>query len=243
MVIKYIPIRIKIAAAALFLSIPLVAIEVIISTRSPFWKLPYRSMLNWMGCFTLVCIPLYLLVVSARKWALKALIFFYAIWIGISTWYALQLGHPSLGFYTVFLLFFILVHGMWLQFETTRSFFDPGLAWYEGLPKPIPGVQCKLVSNDCECGLEVSKIDNDGAFLFAPAFGSGKEQEKVQNLISSKNLKLILNFRDKQLECPGRVTMCIRQDYGLGFQFLGLTPDRVKDVSDFIEGLRGEGYV
>jgi hypothetical protein len=50
-------------------------------------------------------------------------------------------------------------------------------------------------------------------------------------------------FRDRQIECQGRPILSLGQGGGGGIQFLGATDDLNKDIGDFVELLRGEGYV
>ena len=123
-----------------------------------------------------------------------------------------------------------------------RSFFDPRLSWYQGMPKPIPGLRCRLEKS---LDLDVCRLDQDGAFLFYSANPSqdGKSQGVLPGLLAKRRLSMVFYFRDRQVECQGIPILSLKDGRGMGVQFLGATDDLNKDIGDLLEFLRGEGYV
>jgi hypothetical protein len=248
MTVLVVPRRLKFAIAALLLSIPLIALEVLISTKSPIWNLPYRAIAYWSFASALICIPLCVWLAAARKWALPTIYFFSAIWILSSAWISIQIKHPPLLFFTIFLLAYSTVLISWLQFELHQSFFDPKIAWYHGQPKPIPELRCQLTSGEKSMNFKVSRIDRNGVFLFANLPTQDQELDETNGSSSSfsflqerRQLELRLNFRENQVVCEGTPILSVHQ--GVGVQFWNLAPDLKKEMIDFIEKLKGQGYV
>lgn len=242
MVVISVPIRLRLAVSALLLVVPLIAIEVLIASRASWWNLPYRKMGTWAAIFALISVPLSVWISSGKKWAYALAVAISTIWVFLSAWAAIRLRYPPLGFFTIFLLFFGFLELLWLKSEMERSFFDPQMAWYQGLPKPIPGLQCKLLSGEKTLDLRVSRIDQDGVFVFSSSDG-GKSPSPLLTFLEKKKLEMIFNFRDRQITCQGVPTLAIGKGTGAGIQFRWVSADLRKDIGDFVEILRGEGYV
>lgn len=235
------PSGLKLASSTLLLSIPLAAIQNIILTRAPWWKLPIRNMLIGSGAVALICIPIILWLIQGRRWAYRlAMILAYA-WALVTGWVAIRLHHSSMGFFAVFLLFFFIGILFILRQEIGRSFFDPRMRWYEGLPKPIPGVSCQLSLEGRRQVCRVCRLDEEGAFIYGCNTDSGLQP--VPALVSDEILELIFEFRDRQIRCSGIPVCYLGGQIGAGFQFREVSSDKKKELGDFIAGLRGEGYV
>jgi hypothetical protein len=237
-----VPLRLRLAVGALFLCIPFIAIEVAIATRAPWWKLPYRNMSYWALSFALICIPLSVWLVAAKKWAFKITFALSGVWIFISVWVAIRMQYPPLGFFAIFLLFCCFVVLNWLKQEMERSFFDPQMSWFQGLPKPIPGLQCQLMSGEKIVDLRVGRIDRDGVFVFSQVEG-GKPSTVLSSLLEKRKLEMVFNFRDRRIACQGTPTLSVGLGIGAGIQFMWVSADLRKEIGDFVEVLRGEGYV
>jgi hypothetical protein len=54
---------------------------------------------------------------------------------------------------------------------------------------------------------------------------------------------LVFDFRNRELRCRGRMARAVPDRMGAGFRFVELGADARKEVGDFVENLRGEGYV
>jgi hypothetical protein len=242
MVVISVPLRLRLAALGLLFCIPLIAFEIVIANRASWWSLPYRGMGYWSLAFALICIPLSSWLMNAKRWAYPIAVVLAALWIGASAWVSIRMRYPPLGFFTLFLSAFFLIELLWLKFELDRSFFNPQLAWYQGLPKPIPGLRCQLVSGEKTLDVRVSRIDPDGAFIFSP-FDLTKSPISLPSLLERKKLEMVFNFREYRFVCQGTPTLSFNRGVGAGVRFFGVSSDLRKEIGDFVEILRGEGYV
>lgn len=230
-----VPQGLKLALAFFSLCVPIMALEVVIATRSPWWKLPYES----IAFFSLIAGGVYVFLtygaLNGRRWALHCAGVLCALWSFATAWIAVKMNHPSLGFFSIFLVFFCGGLILWIRFELSRSFFDPQMNWYQGLPKAIPGVKCEWLQGEKKVLVKVSRIDREGAFIFSTgSLGALKPGEKSE---------LEFEFRKMKVRCPGVPMRSLSYGVGAGFQFQEMPPDLRKDLGDFIESLRGEGYV
>jgi hypothetical protein len=122
-----------------------------------------------------------------------------------------------------------------------RSFFDPQLRWYQGLPRPIPGLKCRLPGASPKSDFRVSRLDGDGAFIYVETEGTLKFSDLPES-------EMIFSFRDRQVRCRGVPVRSLAKgagfagEAGAGFQFRGMPPDSRKELGDFVEILRGEGH-
>jgi hypothetical protein len=242
MTVLSVPIRLRLAAFTLLMSLPLVAFEVALVHRAPIWNLPYRNMGYWTIAFGLLAIPLTAWLVGAKKWALPMTSLLLSVWLLVSAWLAFKMQYPPLAFFTLLLLIFGTLDLIWLKHELERSFFDPQIAWYQGLPKPIPGLVCQLGNGENALNLRVSRIDHDGVIVFM----QNKKEESgsaLSQFLTKKQLEMTFIFRERQVACIGVPTLAMDRGIGAGIQFSKISSDQRKDMGDFVELLRGEGYV
>lgn len=136
----------------------------------------------------------------------------------------------------------------WTRHEQKKSYFDPELRWFQGWPVAIPRLAAVVLGDRPfpEKALRVCRLDEQGAFLFS--VGAGQIPEKTE-------VELELRYEDSHQERKARITgTVVRQfecrasmsnpgDWGLGIQFHAQDPDAKKEFRDFIEVLRGEGYI
>jgi hypothetical protein len=232
-----VPGKLRLASALFLLAVPAMAIETVIVSRAPWWKLPVHSMEVWAAVIAAVALPLSLFMQAGKKWAFSIGIFLSASWIAISIWLAIRAQQPALGFFTCFLIVFFGGALSWLNREMTRSYFDPQIQWFQRLPKPIPGLSC-WVSRETDSWdmFRVSRIDEEGVFLFRDG-GAGAQFSRKDRLA----LKFV--FRDRKIQAVGVPIRDLREGLGVGVQFKGLEADSYKEIGDFVELLRGEGYV
>lgn len=237
----FVPVRLKLSAILLLFSVPLVALEVIIASRAPWWKLPYDEIVYWSLIFIAICLPLCLWLVSAKRWAFFLTSLFAVGWIFISLCLGVLLHHPTLEFFTLFLSVFLGGELFWLKLELQRSFLDPQLKWYQGLPKSIAGLKCILVSNEKGLDLSVSRMDSDGAFLFI----SEKDIKLLPALatfLEERLLNLTFDLQGYRICCKGMPTAIAWEGKGVGIRFCRNSSDQKKEIGDFLEILHGKGY-
>jgi hypothetical protein len=242
MIVHSVPKRLKYAAGCLFLSVPWVAAEVVLVNRAPWWNLPFLRMGYWSLGFTLICSWLAYQLINARKWAYHLIKVLSLLWILATAWIAIGLNDPPLAFFTVLLMAFSVGQLKWLKHELERSFFDPQLAWYQGLPKPIPGLSCCVGEGEDRVNLKVSRIDSEGAFVYS-AFGKSEILSSFEKNLEREKLKMEFVFRNRKVFCEGIPTLTIARGQGAGIRFAQVSADTKKEIGDFIEILRGEGYV
>jgi hypothetical protein len=237
-----VPGRLRLASALLLLSVPAIAFEIVILMRAPWWKLPLRPMQIWSAIAALITVPIWWWMQTGKRWAMRAAATGLSIWILASAWFAFEAQHPALGFYTLFLVVFFGGLLTWLDRELGRSFFDPQIRWFQHLPKPIPGLVCGLAKASARDGAwesyRVSRIDEEGAFLFRDRAG-----DSIAPFTARDRLALQFAFRGRQVQAVGVPVRDLRGGWGVGVQFKGLEPDSYKEIGDFVELLRGEGYV
>jgi hypothetical protein len=251
MVVLSVPTRLRIATLAILLSIPLISLEVIIVAQAPFWKLPYKNIGYWATTFLLISVPLIVWMNSGKRWALKLCAIFGLLWIIASFWMTFHSGYPQLGFLTFLLCLYFAALLLALQYEMDRSFFNPELPWYQGLPKPIPGLKCQLfdlrknkegLSSSISVELAVCRLDQNGTYLFCQKLDS-QGVSFLSSLLNKRKLGMAFNFRGRKVEIQGTPITRLAQGSGCGIQFIETTDDLSKDIGDFVELLKGEGYV
>ncbi len=131
---------------------------------------------------------------------------------------------------------------IWLRNELDRSYFDPQMKWFQGFPKAIPGLTCEMEWNGKKGDFRVSRIDKEGTFLFFDQHAS-KNQVELERMKSGQAAELVFKFRERQIKCQGVPVRSFGTGVGVGLQFSKVLPDARKDLGDFVELLRGEGYV
>lgn len=239
-----IPGRLWLSASMLLLCIPWVALETILVDRAPWWDLPWLRIAAWSLLAAVVFLPLFAFVIRGSKPALRVAGVLAVLWCAASLWISIADEKPGVGFFTLFLGLYWLVAWGWMKHELDRSFFDPRLAWYQGLPRPLAGLGCTV--GGLKPDLRVCRIDKEGAFIFF-AEGSTGESEGIALPNTGEKVELVFHFRGREIRCLGTPVRILagesaRKWLGAGFQFVGMTADHRKALGDFIEALRGEGY-
>ena len=237
-----VPLRLRVAIGLIFLSVPWVLIEIALVTSAPWWKLPIRSMTYWGVIFTLICIPVSVWMAAGRKWAYSITVLLSGTWLLASIWLVIVMRLPSLAFFTFCLLIFQLCVLLWLKLELERSFMDPQMKWYQGAPKRVPGLECQVSLGDSKLDFRVSRMDRDGAFVVVHS-QERASLELLPSFLSSKDIQLVFCFRQFKISCHGIPTLSMNEGLGIGIRFHGLSHDSKKELGDFVEVLRGEGYV
>ncbi len=232
------------SVAALFLSVPLALVESVILSQNPWWQMP-KLHLVWVAAVTgLLCFGIVFSIFKARAFSTKILAVSFTACFLFSAGYAIYLKFPKLGLFALFTLLLFLGEWLWLRNELGKSYLDPKLKWYEGAPSRIPGLRCEWV--DPEEGLypfEVSRLDILGTALFRPHHGANSND--LADLIGKRErIQLKFQFKDRDLNLSAVPRLFWeRQVTGVGLQFDHLSPDEKKNLADFVEVLKGEGYV
>jgi hypothetical protein len=236
-----VPGKLRLSSALLLLAVPAVAFQSVIVARAPWWRLPVQSIEIRCATAALLALPLALWIQAGKRWALGLGCALIAAWVAGSGVLAVRAQQPAMGFFTLFLI--VCFGGVlsWVDRELERSFFDPQIRWFQKLPKPIPGLSCEMSKGGAGQALEpfrVCRMDEEGAFLYreprsGPATSFGRKE----------TLTLRFSFRGRQVEATAVPVRDLRGGLGVGVQFKDLPADSFKNIGDFVELLRGEGYV
>jgi hypothetical protein len=230
------PSGLKWAAAAVFLTVPIAMLQAIVMARAPWWALPLRSMAISAIWATLASVFVSVFLLRARRGFYWVLVGLGTLWAVLSALAAIRSRNPGMGFFTIFLGVFLGLLASWVKHEFGRSFFDPAMEWFEGAPHSIPAVDCEVGEGARKTRLKVSRLDEEGAFLYR--LGT------LEVPVRKSRMELAFHFRDREVRCTAMPMLLFkRNSEGVGFRFEGNTPDQQKELSDFIETLRGEGYV
>jgi hypothetical protein len=236
----FVPSGLKRAIQALILCVPLAAFEVILVKRAPWWRLPYQQIAYVCAPVFVMCVIISILLFKGRRIGWYAMAVLGGLWFLSSGWMALRLHYPSLGIFGLILGGLLLAHLSWLKLELGRSFIDPKMHWYEGLPRPVPGLSCEFERSE----YRVARLDREGVFIFRDNLRGTVPQ--AAQFGKPENFELLLTFREKQARCVG-VPVCIFNRMGsesvIGIKFRDMSADSRKLLGDFVEALKGEGYV
>lgn len=228
--------KLRLAVATLVLTVPLAVLEAKIALKMPWWRVPTQTIAIWASSMVLIFLPLGAWMLQGRRWALALTRHMASLWCLLSVFLGLNTQNPSLFFFILLLVGYWLVMLQWLRLEMGRSFFNPRTRWYEGLPKAIAALKCQLAQGEHRAELQVSRMDLEGAFVFSKKKGLGPVD-------LAQPATLHFSFRDRQVSCEGRPVVVLSRNLGAGFEFRDLSMDNKKDLGDFVEILRGEGYV
>ena len=244
MVLIKIPLRLRWLVYSLALCIPLIAFEIALVSRAPTWDLPWQRMAYGSIAFGLLSIPMMAWFLSLHRWVWYLASFLASVWVFFSFLLSVRMGFPNLTFFTLFLSLLLLCQLFLLSREMNQSFLYPGVRWYQGVPEFIPQLrgQIKLSEGDSVLEVRVSRLDSRGVFLF-PVFHTEQTSQGIRGLLKRERCELILQFRHLQLRCEAQPVAFLSRGDGIGLQWRGLDLDLSKDLADFQEQLRGEGYV
>ena len=217
----------------LILTIPISTIEQILLHNAEWRNLPYEKMVFNALISGVIFIPIATLICHGYKIALNLALFIGVIWCIKNTWLSFSTG---LFWYLIFNVFFI---SYWIftyfiiRKELKKSFLDPKMHWYQGLPKHIPSLKSSVEKNE----FRVARIDRDGAFIF--------NKNKKSNINLHPEMKkhtISFKYRGNQISCKCEVISTLKRGVGYGVRFSDLSWKENKQLGDFIEKLYGEGY-
>jgi len=234
-----VPTRLRWALGLLAMSVLLVTLETLTVTRSLPWRSKALLVLGWTVMASFVYAGVAWCVARGRRWSPSLISAIAGAWLFASTSYAVRMQNYSIAFFTLFLALYWLLVWSWIRLEMRRTFFDPQMAWFQGLPRAIPGVECEIEGVD---RYRVSRLDEDGVFVFTPSEErAGALEGWLESRTGSAGLRIA--YKDRTVECRGFAVTRLDRGSGAGIQFSGMSPDGRKDLSDFVEALRGEGHV
>lgn len=242
-----VPKRLKWAIALLSISIPLVAVHTALVAQAPWWNLPTQSIQIWTSVVALFAFPFAAWIASGRRWAVSGLAAFAVVWCAFSAFLALRAHSFWQGLFTLGLVFYWIGLIAWIRHELGRSYMDPRMRWFQGLPRPIQGVTCVLSTeatgqNVTAKNFRVSRVDRDGVFVFLPrqASQAGNELGRIRTRAKDR-IRVSLFFKNKEFTSQAAPVVVLESGAGIGMRFVGLGPDHGKRLGDFVESLEAEG--
>lgn len=208
------------------LCIPIAAAQAVLLNESILWSLlPALALISLAFLVSRGMRPsLTLFNVLAISWSLGSLLL------------ALHLQSIAMGFLTLLLSSYSFLSALALRSALNQSYIDPKMKWYQGSPQAIHGLKCELKNLETTLELSVSQLDRVGAFIFSPSL-----QEIDWN--KKNTSEMIFRFKNKEVHCKGKPARILKTRIGAGYRFSEMTVDMQKKLGDFVEALRGEGYV
>lgn len=189
-----------------------------------------------------------LLLVQGSVWSARILTFLAALWIGIVAFQAVVLWNFWLGIF-LFILSFYFIFMIWLlRRELRRSYEIPRIPWYQGMPQALPALICELDPTGTPplsaAILKVSRIDSEGTFIYFDDRKKDEDRRKqLKQRFQAKKIVLKIRCKERTVLCQGTPVRILNKGDGIGVRFSSMHPDGKKELGDFVEWLKGEGYV
>jgi hypothetical protein len=239
-----IPSPLKKSAAVLGLIPLLLVLEVAFFYKIPWWKVSWSYFEQTLPIAIVLTLLLSVGLLNGKRFMIGVLSVFAVFWVLASAYFAWSTDSAVLAMSAVGLGIFWYFYLEHLRTVLSLPFLDPGFHWYQSLPEAIPGLTADLRCGEfVQNGLRISNLSTEGAFVTARNI---KWMEK--NLPST----LTLHYKGKKVTCATLLISCVGRkgqrkadaEYqGLGLQFKNTNRDLLKELSDFVELLRGEGHV
>lgn len=230
------PERLRRIALWMYLAFPLAFAASLIARRMPWWKWdPAAEWKVWAGVFIGIS-GLVMSVLRTKGWAFGLISVLASATILACLFISIRQENVGLGLFSVAIgiLAYAFVDRLGSAFEIPA--IRPGIRWYQSVPEPIPGV---TVDWGDRKDLRLSRLDLEGGFVLGD-FPRGAEK----NLPSD----VTFHYRGTKMGCHVRILTSLPSKIdaswaGIGVEFRNTDRDTRKELSDFIEVLRGEGHV
>ncbi len=223
--------------ALLTCALPAAWQAVLMSSR-PWWQISAVLPLSAALIALLLISPGVYGLFRAKRWTLRYLEAIAAFWVLLTGWVALRQHSTLLGFFALALAAAWTALLSWSRAEMGRSFWDPQMRWFQGLPEPIPGLECQFQMGEKKESWRVARLDEDGAFVFRDDSAAIRVPAAWE-----QGVECVFQFRGSAVRSPAMTRVVLKDGRGAGLQFRGLDPDGRKALGDFVEQLRGEGHV
>jgi hypothetical protein len=231
------PERLRRIALFFYGVIPILFFASLLARRMPWWQWnPTKEWPVWAGIALATTLIVFALL-RTKRWALILVM----IMGGCITLFTLALAirqeNVALGLFSVTLGITAFAYADRLASAFQVPAILPGVRWYQSLPEPIPGIS---IDWGQQKGLRLSQLDLDGLFVLG-TFPRGTEK----NLPS----EMLLHYRGSKMTCDVQILSALASPKidsswaGIGVEFKNNDRDTRKELSDFIEVLRGEGHV
>jgi len=230
------PERLRRIALLLYAGFPLVFFASLLARRMPWWQWnPGVEWPVWAAIFGGTTVTVFA-IFRTHRWAYYLIMALGSGFTLACLGYSVRQENVGLGIFSVVfgVLAYAYVDRLGSALETPS--IRPGLRWFQSVPEPIPGV---AVDWGAQKNLRLSKLDLDGGFILG-RFPRGTEK--------SLPSEVTLHYRGSKMGCDVRIVTSLASKIdsswaGIGVEFKNTDRDSRKELSDFIEVLRGEGHV
>jgi hypothetical protein len=235
------------SSAAVYLLVPVAVVTAGVFSSHVWWDLPMADLLlaGWIALAFVA--PISWRLVMGRRGAWHALATGCALLCLGLLLRAAWIRGTLQGIWAVGVSAFCTGLVAWTRHEQRRSYFDPKMPWFQGLPIAIPRLTAVVTSGAHPAGseLQVCRLNSEGMFAFS----------RSGAIVPETEVELELRHGDPHEERKTRIAgTVVRQfegrsskrdsgDWGVGIRFHSREPDAEKDLLDFLEVLRGEGYI
>ncbi len=230
------PERLRRISYYLLLLLPMAMVASLLARRMPWWK--WNPSLEWRlwGPLFVGMIAVWIGIRRTHRWALFVATLAFTGFVAYCLFISLRQENVALGLFSVFtgISAFAFLDRLFSAYHVPA--LAPGMAWFQSSPEPIPGLRLDWGEHK---GLRMSRLDSEGGFVLGK-FDQGAE----------KNLPtdILFHYRGTKMSCAvervtGLPSKIDTSWIGIGVEFKNTDRDMRKELSDFIEVLRGEGHV
>lgn len=241
-----IPSQLRLIAVLILMSIPAVALQLILIYQIPIWKLPYQNVRVWLIATALISVPLSYWMSLGKAYAYTLTSFFALIWVLISVVVAIKSGSFWFGFMALVLASCWVLVLSAARRQLSKSYLYTGTKWYEGLPQSVPHLECEFIQDQEGFSIDrikVSRFDYEGCFVYLEGIKNKKDFRAIFKKMKNKKWNLVFRYHQEEIHCQAIPICSVDLYYGIGLKFEKMSPDRKKEAFDFFENLKGIGYV
>jgi len=236
------------AAGALFSLVPISVLTAGVFSKREWWNLSI-SHLQSVGWVALALVaPLSWRLIMGRKGSWETLVAICALGCFLLLLSSAIHRNTLQGLWALGVTGVCVFLICWIKREQMRSYFNPQIPWFQGLPRAIPQLRATIIGEGglvSDPPLLVCRVDEEGLFAFSSQGGAVHQSDVEMELFHGSP------FDERKVRIKGRVVrqfesrVCHGQskDWGIGVRFSWISPDSEKDFLDFLEVLRGEGYI
>ncbi len=249
------------------LAVLLVPLQWFLLLKAQGFALPFKEWFLSPNLGVTVCVGVVLLLMLRHRllradplaWPLLAALS--GAWFVGNLLMAIFYRSPLLAFFGLLLIALLGPVLFLIRRELRRPYWNSGLPWYQGRTRLIPDFRAEFTpASDGtvapELGpLGVGRLDFYGIYLMEdPKVGPARPLTKLwESWQNGKKVGApvgaVLLFRGYSVECDLKPVGIEQLEasggpvMGMGFEFVFPSSDKMKQMADFIERLKGEGYV
>ncbi len=131
----------------------------------------------------------------------------------------------------------------WLEKKVWSASLNPGVHWYEGIPRGISHITASIEINQIWYTAQLKKIDHQGLFLFLQNDKASTFSNELQELVPFK-----IGYSSERIEGEGRSAAFFYDPqcpgyFGIGLQFLPKNLYHFSEYTGLVEKLKGSGLI